>query len=175
MKDNYHIIETDNQLKITITKKANLFILFLTGLWLINWSAMISIIIYGIITNPEKLDGEIIFILIMLFLAGLFVLKIFLWHLKGKEIVTINNCELIIKKTGTILTFSSKYNIDYIDTICNTEKSTTPKWIKNLGLGGGQIEFIYLEDRKYFGQSLNVSDASKIIRKIKEKIAFTKK
>jgi len=147
----------------------------MTGLWLIIWLAMISIIIYGIITDPKKLGDEIIFIIIIMFLAGLFVLKIFLWHLNGKEIVTINDSELIIKKVGTILTFPSKYKIDYIDNISNTEKSTTPKWIKILGLGGGQIEFIYLENRKYFGQSLNALDTSTITQKINEKFAFTKK
>lgn len=174
MKENYQIIETDKELNIIIKKKPNWLVLIMTGLWLIHWVVIITIIFYGIITDPEKFDEELFFAIFIMIVVGLLILKIFLWNLKGKEIVTINNNELIIKKAGTILSFPSKYRIDYLENISITENATTPKWIKTMGLGGGQIEFIYLDNIKYFGQSLNDMDSSKIIQKMKQ-FVFNKK
>lgn len=132
-------------------------------------------VIYGLATNPEKLDGGIILFMTFFFLAGLFVLKIFLWHLRGQEKITVDDRELRIDKVGTILTMARKYEIDQIDYISITERPTTPKWIKFWGLGGGQVEFVHLGQTKYFGQTLTASDATKIIEKLKEKLKATKR
>ena len=52
------IIETDKELNIIIKKKPNWLVLIMTGLWLIHWVVIITIIFYGIITDPEKFDEE---------------------------------------------------------------------------------------------------------------------
>ena len=165
--------ETNNKLILTIKKQPNWFILYLTGIWTLGWIAMTGAIIYGLATDPDKLDGEIILFMTLFFLAGLFALKIFLWHLRGQEKITVDSKELIIERIGTILTIPSKYEIELIDNISNTERSTTPNWIKFLGVGGGQIEFVYLGQTKYFGQTLTVMEATKIIEKINERLKTT--
>lgn len=61
-----------------------------------------------------------------------------------------------------------KYKIDQIECVSNTKRPTTPKWIIFWGLGGGQIEFEYLGQTKYFGQTLTAKEAIKIIDKLKK-------
>ncbi len=169
----YNMSDTDNQLVLTIKRKPNWLILSITGLWTLGWLGITGTIIYGLATDPDKLDGEIALFMTFFFLAGLFVLKIFLWHLRGQEKITIDDKEFRIDKVGTILTIPRKYEVDQIDYISNTERPTTPKWIKFWGLGGGQIEFVYLGQTKYFGQTLKVKEATKIIDEMKEKLKAT--
>lgn len=171
--DNYKITNADNQLILTIKRKPNWIILSLTGVWTLGWLGIVGTIVYGFATDPDKLDGGIMLFMTFFFLFALFMVKVFLWHLRGQEIITLDDKELRIDKVGTILTMPRKYEIDQIDNISNTERPTALKWIKFLGLGGGQIEFVYLGQTKYFGQTLTVSDATKIIEKIKEKLKAT--
>jgi len=165
--------ETNKKLILTIKRKPNWLILPLTGLWSLGWFGLIGTIAFGLATDPNKLDGEIVLFMSFFFLAGLFVLKIFLWHLRGKEKITVDEKELKIEKLGTILTMPRKYEIDQIDYISNTEREKTANWIKFWGLGGGKIEFTYLGQTKYFGQTLTTTEATKIIEQIKEKLKTT--
>jgi hypothetical protein len=170
---NYNITYSDNTLVVTMKRKPNWLILPMTGLWILGWIGILLTIIYGLITDSDKLDGEIILFMTFSFFTGLFVLRIFLWHLSGVEKITIDNKELRIEKLGTILTIPSKFEIEQIEYISNTERPPTPRWIKFWGLGGGQIEFVYLGQTKYFGQSLTFEEATKIIESMKEKLKNT--
>jgi len=165
--------KTDEKLILKIKRKPNWLILPLTGLWTLGWFCIFGTFVYGLSTDPDKLDGELILFLTFFFIAGLFVLKIFLWHLRGQEKITVDEQEIKIEKLGTILTMPRQYEIDQIDYISNTERETTANWIKFWGLGGGKIEFVYLGQTKYFGQTLTTTEATKIIEQIKEKLKTT--
>lgn len=147
-----------------IKKKQNWFILFLTGVWLIVWFGIFTTVLYGLATDTDKLDEEIVIFTTFFFIAAIFVFKIFLWHLRGKEKIVLNDNELKIEKLGTIFTFSQKYELHLIENLSLTSIPTTPLWIRIWGLGGGQIKFEYLGQNKYFGQSLNREEASVIIK-----------
>lgn len=172
--NSYNINETENQFELTIKRESNFLILFLTGLWTLAWIICIGTIIYGLANNPNRLDGEITFFLVFFIFAELIILKIFLWHFRGKERITLENKKLRIEKIGTILTVSRNYEINYIDSISKTQKSTIPKWMRFWGFAGGKIEFDYLDQKKYFGQTLTANEVTKIIERIKEKINRTK-
>ena len=165
--------EVDKKLVLTIKREPDWVVLLFTGIWLLIWLGITGTIIFGLVTDPDMFDDGIMLFMTIFFLGGLFFLKIFLWHLRGKEIITIDDKELRIDKVGTILSFPSIFEIDQIDYISNTEKPMTPKWIKFWGLGGGQIEFVFLGQTKYFGQTLSVSEATKVIEQIKEKMKTT--
>jgi len=130
-------------------------------------------VIYGLATAIDKLGGEIILFMTFFFIVGLFVLKIFFWHLRGQEKLTLDERELIIDKIGTILTILRKFETNQLDIFSLTDNPTTPKWIKFWGLGGGQIQFDYLGQLKYFGQTLTKTDTNRIIDKLNEKIKTT--
>lgn len=172
--NNYEINETENQFTITIKREANFLILVLTGVWSIAWIIAIGTIIYGLIGNPNRFDAEIAAFLAFFTLAELLFFKTFLWHIRGKERVTLENKKLQIEKIGTILTGLKKYEIDYINNISKTQKSTVPIWMRFWGFAGGKIEFDYLEQKKYFGQTLTTDEAIQIIEKLKEKINLIK-
>lgn len=130
-------------------------------------------IIFGLITDTDKLHGEIILFISFFFIVGIFVFNIFLWHLKGKEKVSLSDKELIVEKLGTIFTSKRKYDIQDIDVFSLTEKPTTPFFIRFWGLGGGQIQFNYFGQFKYFGQTLTGNDAKTIINKLNNKLKTT--
>ena len=82
--------KTDEKLILKIKRKPNWLILPLTGLWTLGWFCIFGTFVYGLSTDPDKLDGELILFLTFFFIAGLFVLKIFLWHLRGQEKITVD-------------------------------------------------------------------------------------
>lgn len=169
----YKMTQKDNHLVFTINREPNLFILLLSGLWSLGWVGLMVPLVYGLSTDTDKLDAEIILFLTFFFLAGLFALKTFLWHLRGQEKVTFDDKELKIEKLGTILTTLRKFETQELDGFSLTEKPTTPMWIKFWGLGGGQIQFNYLGQTKYFGQTLTKNDANIIISKLNDRLKTT--
>lgn len=166
----YSMTESENQLVIALKRRPNWLILFLTGFWLQGWIAIAGTFTYGIITDSEKVDGELLFILFIFMFTGIFILKIFLWHLRGKEIITLNNIQLKIARTGTILTIPATFEIGDIENISVGEISTIPLWIRFWGFGGGKIKFEYLGRSRYFGQTLNNYESQIILEKLKERL-----
>jgi hypothetical protein len=163
-----------NNLTIVIKRKPNWFVFIITGIWSLGWLGLMLTITYGLITDKAKgSDGELIFFSLLFFFAGLFIFRIFLWHLRGKEIVTVNHDELTIQKKGTIFSSIRKFEIEFIDDISQTLNSTTPRWILFWGHSGGQIQFSYLGRAKYFGQTLDPNEAKEIITKVKDKLKTT--
>ena len=170
-KDKFKITGADNLFVLTMKRKPNWFMLLLTGVWVFGLIGITATVIYGLLTDSDKLDGDIVLFMALFILIGLFVLKIFLWHLRGKEKIVIKGKELWIIKVGTILTIPKKYEISLIDNFTVTDRPTTPHWIRFWGLGGGRIQFDYLDQIKYFGQTLTKNEAIQIIDKLNKKIS----
>ena len=169
----YHMTQGKNQFTLTIKRKPNWYILILTGIWSVGWVGMIGTVVYGLSTDIDKIDAEIISFMTFYFLAGLFVVRTFLWHLRGHERVTLDNKELKIEKRGTILTRIRKFEVTEIEAFSLTEHPTTPRWIKLWGLSGGIVQFSYLGQNKYFGQTLNKNEATSIIDKLNHRLRTT--
>jgi hypothetical protein len=170
MTESYKIIKDDSEVVFIIKRRPNWLILVTAGLWSIGWFGMILTIAYGLITNPAKLDIVILSFILFFCLGGLLIVKIFLWHLRGKEKITLTEKELQINKTGSILSFPAVVKIKSIQRISITTNPALPRWMIFWGLAGGKIEIICDERSKYFGQTLTVIEASQIIESIKSKI-----
>ena len=167
------MVKKDEHLVLTIKRKPNWFILFLTGLWTLVWTAILGTVIYGLSTDTDKIDAELVIFMTFFFIAGLFVIKVFLWHIKGQEKITLDNNELKIEKLGTILTIPKKFETRELDSFSLTDKPTTLKWIKFWGLGGGQVQFNYMGQYKYFGQSLTIKEAKTLIDNLNDRLKTT--
>lgn len=163
----------ENQCIITIKRKPNWFILLLTGMWSVGWAGMVGTVVYGLLTNIDYIDGEIISFMMLYILGGLFILRIFLWHLRGHEKVTLDDKQLRIEKLGTILTTVRRFEVSELDLFSLTDNPTTPGWIKFWGLGGGAIQFPYLGQNKYFGQTLTKNEANSIIAQLNDRLKTT--
>ncbi len=153
-----------------IRRKPNWFVLILTGLWSLGWFGLFLTIVYGFITDPDKIDGELILFMLIFLVAGLFIFKIFLWQLRGQERITLSDKELIIRKKGTFLTVPRRFELETIESVSDTMQSKIPGWMIFWGLGGGVIEIVYLGNAKYFGQTISKEQSKAIIEAIKEKI-----
>jgi hypothetical protein len=111
-----------------IKKKPNWFVLVLTGFWSIGWVGIMITVTFGLLSSPQKIDGELMLILGFFLFAGTFVLKIFLWHLKGREQITITEQELIITKKGTIFTIPRRFELFEINKICIANTNRPLRW-----------------------------------------------
>jgi hypothetical protein len=167
------MVKMDKHIVLTIKRKPNWFILFLTGLWTLGWTAILGTVIYGLSTDSDKIDAQLAIFMTLFFIAGLFVIKIFLWHVRGHEKITLDKNELKIEKLGTILTIPKTFETRELDSFSLTEKPTTAKWIKFWGLGGGQVQFNYMGQYKYFGQSLTKKDAKELIDNLNDRLKTT--
>ena len=160
--------QSGNKNILILKRKTNWSIVCFIGIWLIGWLGIVATFTFGLIEDAEKRDGEVFFNLIIIFLVGLWIVKTFLWLLRGKEQITIDENYFTIEKLGTIFTSSRKYEISLIDNFCLAKYQTSPWWYRLFGFGGGQITFDYLEQKKYFGQTLSSTEANEIIAQLKE-------
>jgi hypothetical protein len=169
------LIENEEELIICISKNPNWSILILTGIWLTGLLGMLSIFLYDFIIT-RRIESDIILFLSFFIFVGLFVLKAFLWNLRGKEKISLNNKELKIEHLGTVLSYASKYDMNFIGGFEEATKVKIPWLIKIYGFAGGQIQFRYWEQIRYFGQSLETNEIDNIVNTLNDKLKrFTKK
>lgn len=156
-----------------IKSKANIPILVMTGVWSIAWLFVMIIVIMGIMTEFQHNVIHIVLFAIFFGIAGLFVVKAFLWQLKGKEKITLTKDKLIISKLSTILTSPSEYETGEIGRFKLTEKEDSFSLWRIYGFTGGKISFGYYENEKHFGQTLSRKEAAALIEELNEKIKIT--
>jgi len=159
-----------NNLVVTLKREANYLILFLTGAWSLGWASITLTILYGLATNPEKIDGELVIFITLILLVGVFVLKYFLWHLNGKEKIELSSHEMIIEKLGTILTSKNRYELSQIDNFRVVTKQTSPLILRMYGVTGGQVHFGYYGKTKVFGQTVSKKEAQNLVDVLNENL-----
>lgn len=155
-----------------LRKEANWFIILITGVWLTGFYSILAVITYGVINNPEKIDGGMILGLGALILGSLYILKVFLWHIRGREKIVLTDKELTIQKIGTILTIKRTFKVELIENFSVRK----PVYDFNFwGLSGGEIEFEYLGQSKIFGQNLERLIAQNLVDDLNQHIHATKR
>lgn len=139
-----------------IKHKTNWPTLLFTGLWLLGFLAVISTVIYGIATEPDKLSGETYLFLAFFFAGSLFILKAFLWNLKGAWKITLDKSGFRILKTGTILTIPQVFDASCIGGFEYSHNSA----------GGEKIQFSYMDEYRYFGKTFSKNEAISLINEL---------
>ena len=158
-----------DDLEILIRRKPNWIVLLLTGLWALAFIGIIVTLIYAQI-EEKRIEAELNLFLILFLIIWFFVVKIFFWHLKGKEKITLDKDEFRIEKLGTILSGIRKFETSLIGNFRQTKKHSTPWVMRFYGISGGQVTFNYWERSKYFGQTLTLQESTKLIELINEKL-----
>ena len=148
---------------IILKRKPNWLIVIYLGLWLIGWIAILFSISYGLLMNPDRFDLVIGLLILVFSLASLFIVKIVLWNLRGKEKLFITKDEFIIEKLGTIFTKPRKFQLDKMSEFSCAEEKFFSVRNNMWGMFGGNIEFKYLGKAKLFGQTLDKNKAMQII------------
>jgi hypothetical protein len=150
---------SEDKIVFILKRKPNWGLVLFIGLWLIFWLACLGTIFIGLIEDAPKRNTEIYFYFSIVVILGLWIVKIFLWLLRGKEQITLDESNF---------TSPRKYETSLIDNISVVTKPTTPGWYRLYGFGGGNVMFDYLEQKKYFGQTLTHEEASEIVARFKE-------
>jgi hypothetical protein len=159
---------SEDKIVFILKRKPNWGLVLFIGLWLIFWLACLGTIFIGLIEDAPKRNAEIYFYFSIVVILGLWIVKVFLWLLWGKEKITLDENNLTVERIGTFFTSARKYETSLIDNISIATKHTTPGWYRLYGFGGGQVMFDYLEQKKYFGQTLTHEEANEIVGRFKE-------
>ncbi len=167
--------EEDCEYEIIIKRRRNWGIALYTGFWILGcFGILITVSISLLFLNRSRLTVEIVFLMLLFLIPSLVVVKIFLWNLRGKEKISIQDGILKIEKLGTILKVPKYFKIRELDTL-SFEKETSFLWKPSIwGLTGGNIHFNYIYKKKSFGQTVDEFEAIKIIEKINSIIKILK-
>ncbi len=165
-------------LQIIIPTKKNWFIILFIGAWLGGW-LFGEVFAIGAVTgllggNPAGFF--ILFWLIGWTVGGFFALRMFLWNLKGQEIITVGQGILSIDKKGILFYKPKVFDLNEVKNIRVQED--------NLGYGGlfggrrndfggfnlsGTIRFDYGLQTVKFAGGLDEAEAKSIIQKLKDR------
>ena len=168
MEKEIEIIEKNTELTISIPRRGNWLVIAITGAWCFSWLCILI---------PVLRDGLLfeysgfIWPIAGFSLVWIFVLKTFLWHVRGKEKITLDNEHLRINKVGTFLTSTRKYELSLVDAFSYTETSNVPWWSNLYGFAGGHISFDYWDRPEYFGQTIGRTEATKIVSRLNERLS----
>lgn len=151
----------------------------------INWFLLIFLSLYelliigcthawisaGVMVGTHK---ELIFVPILLIMVAIWFLDFILWQLRGYEVITMDDDDLIIKKRGKL--FNSKVMIN-INDIENLEASKfkliyllfTNRYFSPFGVG--KISVRYLRKTYRFGFGISKDEALRHIEEINTNIS----
>ena len=178
------IEDSFTELQITIPAKRNWFVILFLGAWLGGWF-MGEIFALGAVTG--QLGGNIggfflLFWLIGWTVGGFFAFRVFLWNLRGKEIITVAQNSLTIDKVGAFLFKPKVYDLGEVKNVRIQDDVS--------GFGGmfggrrndfntfnkgGIIRFDYGLQTVRFASGIDEAEAKFIIDKLKERHMLTEK
>lgn len=154
---------------LVMKKEPNGDILGGVGLWLLGTVVMSGVVLYGVLTDATYMHWDALSMLLVMLVPQLFLLHVFFWNLRGREKVVIGDSLLRIVKEGGLFTTSRTFELNLIDDV-TCAKGQLPGWLRRFGLHGGGVAIVYMEQEKYFGQSINKAEAQNIADLIKAQI-----
>ena len=174
------ITETLRGTQIRIPKERNWFIICFMGFWLLAWSAGIVFstgIGLGIAFSGDASGGvpTLIFSGIGI-VAGLFVVRAFIWLLIGEEVITLEAGSLSIKNKGDFFSKIKTYDLNEVKKV-RIQEIEIPNWgfgqstsVQTINTNTtGTIRFDYGMKTIKFGDKLHEAEARKILDHLKEK------
>jgi hypothetical protein len=168
MENEFTIQDDNDKLVFVIPRRANGLAVILTGLWILGYFIILLTVVYGQISD-NRFIAELNVYIFLFALVWLMAIKMFLWNVRGKEKITLDNGLLSIERLGTLLTIPKKYETNLIDRFAVVENENWSIWTI-YGFSGGQISFDYWGRPKYFGQTITKKQAREIVDKLNVRI-----
>jgi hypothetical protein len=133
----------------------------------------IEILIKLLNYDAETPDAFFVFWAIGWTLSGLLVIFIWLWNMKGREIVTMSDTELRRYRDYILFSRTGRYRIELISNLRLTDLDPssleTRGGMEFWGLSGGSVTFDYGSDIQKFGLGIDDQEANRIIESIKQR------
>ena len=158
--------------EVIISARRSPFVNFFLLAWMIGWSVG-EIEIVGNLLNyeAETPDAFMVFWACGWTLSGLLAIFIWLWNMKGREIVRISDRELIRSREYVYFSRSKKYATEIITDLRLTDNSPYALEMSGgmefWGLSGGMISFNYGPGIYKFALGIDESEATRVIETIK--------
>ena len=149
----------------TLHKKGNQILLLFLPLWLAACLLMTGTIIYGMITDGNRFPELWLAVLVLLAIV-LLVARMWLWHLRGKEILTAHHDHIEIARQGSFGFSKRHITISEIDSINSSPDNDTPRWLRWWGFSGGTIRIRYLGRAVRCGQDLSEISSATIVEEL---------
>lgn len=176
---------TDNfdHLEIAIPAKKNGFIVLFLGFWLCGW-------VFGEVTAitsllPGSNGAPHLFMIVWLggwTVGGIFALRIFLWLLFGKEMITAGQGTITVSRKYALFNKPKTYDLKECKNFRTEDEGDMFAWngfgqrrrsnINNFS-DQGTIRFDYGMKTVKFGAGLDVVEADHLLQKLKDKKILT--
>lgn len=153
--------------RFVLRKHGNMALIAFLPVWLVGAALMSGMLLYGQVTEPAKYP-ELWLLLAGILAVSTFVLRIWLWHLRGKEVVSAYRLHIDIERRGSFLYPPRSIAVDEIDAIGTAISNETPRWIRWWGLSGGRVRIAYLGRSVLFGQDLPQKMAEDIVQELND-------
>lgn len=172
-KARHTLIEHADSVEAIIPAKRNVFLIAFLSFWLVGWAFGEITAPLAVFKNPHA--GAFLFIVFWLTLwtvGGAFAIYTWLWMIAGREIVSVSNTALSVKRE--ILGFGRKRSYD----ITEVKNLRVAPWtinpydfsagMKFWGLGGGPIAFDYGAKTFRVGAGLEEAESDQIVQRLKQ-------
>jgi hypothetical protein len=150
--------------KVEFRKETNWVMAIFLGAFILALIAILGTIIYGLIGSPGRISF-FAFPIILMILAGAWVLDRFLWQIRGKEIVLITD-KIEIIKNGKLYATSYHIALDEIEAVSFDDDRNTSFWIRLYGISGGKLVLEYLGRKSRVGQDISLGLAEIVAKEM---------
>jgi len=160
-------------LKISIPAKRNIFIFVFLVIWLAGWAIGETRVSLSLFSSKQPLHGQMFSIVWLLgwTIAGIVTMYIWLWNAFGKEIILIDGYILSIKRDLFGFGQPKEYELSQIRTLRISPMVYNPSdfnsGLQFWGVGGGAIAFDYGSKTIRAGSSIDESEATYLVNRIK--------
>lgn len=169
--------------QIIVPARRNWLVIIFIGAWMCGWLMGESVVLAGLLglfgrTSPA--DLFILFWLVAWTVGGFFAFRAFLWNLKGKEVITVDQNRLAINRKGLLFSKPKVYDLNEVKSI----RAQDDNLGYNVFFGsrrsdfsgfnfGGTIRFDYGLKTVKFAIGIDEAEAKFIIEKLKERHLLT--
>lgn len=175
---NATIEDTMHGVQISIPAKKNWFVILFLAFWLCGWAAgeifVTSVLINGFTSSDEdSAGGGGIFMLVWLALwtfGGFTAIRLWIWMLRGKEILTFERGTLLVQKVGYLFGKDKEYDIKEMKKLRAQDVSFNQARRSSRGIGFmGVIAFDYGMKTIRIGEGIDEAEGNYLIEKLVEK------
>lgn len=152
--------------RFVLRKHGNLALVAFLPVWLVGTALMCAILLREQVSAPTEHTGQWL-LLAGLLVVGAHVLRIWLWHLHGKEVVTAYPGHVEIARRGSFGHPTLTIPVIEIEEIGVASPQETPGWLRWWGFSGGSARITYRGRSVLFGQDLPPQVAERIVRDLR--------
>ena len=165
-------------IKITIPAKKNWAVILFFGAWLGGWFIGESSALREVFINKSASGGDffMVFWLCGWTIGGFFALRVLLWMLIGKEIISISMGALTIDKQGALFYRAKSFDLHEANNFRAEDERVSSDFFGNTRMNNfismkntGTIRFDYGMQTIRFADGVDEAEANFILKKLRDK------